>query len=381
MPDLAQRLYDLEITARAARSAARNYRATQPGSLPGGTDLLLCLVDHYEPQIGRPGPGVSRARVEDWLERYPKIAARHRDADGRMPPHSFFYPWDEYDPWELERLAELCHAGFGELDLHLHHADDTEETLRAKLRAAVSFYNAAGVLSTWPDGRPAWGFIHGNWALDNSRHEGGRNFCGVNRELTVLREEGCYADFTFPAWQHRAQPRWTNQIAYAVDDPRPKSYERATPSRVGTPPPAESLMLVHGPLLPFKRGSRPAMDDGDLAHYRRFSPDRLDRWVRAGVHVQGRPDRIFIKLHTHGAADENRRALLGEDLEALFADAEERYNDGTRFRLHYVTAREVFNIVKATEAGADLTVDAARNWILPAPEGAGAVTQGQVSSD
>ena len=34
------------------------------------------------------------------------------------------------------------------------------------------------------------------------------------------------------------------------------------------------------------------------------------------IQVQGRPDRIFIKLHCHGAADANRHALLGEDLKS-----------------------------------------------------------------
>src|SRR5437764_446696 len=79
-------------------------------------------------------------------------------------------------------------------------------------------------------GRPAFGFIHGNWALDNCRVEGVRNFCGVNDELTVLAEEGCYADFTFPALFHLAQPRQSNSIYYAEDDPqRPKSHDRGVP--------------------------------------------------------------------------------------------------------------------------------------------------------
>src|SRR5439155_17963245 len=106
-----------------------------------------------------------------------------------------------------------------EIELHLHHHDDTDATLRALLREALHTYRQHGALSAWPDGRLAFGFIHGNWALDNSRHDHGRNYCGVNNELTVLMEEGCYADFTFPAWQHTAQPRQTNSLYYAVDDP------------------------------------------------------------------------------------------------------------------------------------------------------------------
>ena len=51
-------------------------------------------------------------------------------------------------------------------------------------------YREHGALPSWPDGRPAFAFIHGNWALDNSRLENVRNYCGVNDELTILRETG-----------------------------------------------------------------------------------------------------------------------------------------------------------------------------------------------
>jgi len=109
------------------------------------------------------------------------------------------------------------------------------------------------------------------------------------------------------------------------------------------------------------------MDDGDLAHYRRFSASRLDRWIRAGIHVQGCPNKIFVKIHCHGALDANREAMLGDDLDALYGDAEKRYNDGTRYRVHYVTAREAYNLVRAIEDGVDIDIAAARDYILGPP--------------
>ena len=90
-------------------------------------------------------------------------------------------------------------------------------TGEATLRAAIEQWQAVGALGRWPGTeRPAFGFIHGNWALDNCRIEDGQNFCGVNDEITILQQEGCYADFTFPAWQCIAQPVQTNSIYYAV---------------------------------------------------------------------------------------------------------------------------------------------------------------------
>ena len=67
--------------------------------------------------------------------------------------------------------------------------------------------------------------------------------------LDVLRETGCYADFTFPSAGSRTQPRKINSIYYAIDDPdRPRSHDRGID--VGTaPPPANGLILIQGPLL------------------------------------------------------------------------------------------------------------------------------------
>ncbi len=361
-----QVLFNLEIAARAIAGFRRPTRRAD--NRP--TDLFLCLVDHYEPQVGSPTRAVARTRVEHWMERYPQIADSHRDADGMRPTHSFFYPWDEYDEWEMDRIAELCAGGYGEVEIHLHHRDDTEETLRQKLRAAVEAFRDHGVLADGTDGRPTFAFIHGNWALANSREENGRNYCGVNDEIALLQEAGCYADFTFPAWQNLAQPRQTNQIYYGMSRAdRPKGYDFGQEARVGSQRP-KGLLLVQGPLVPFvaRTGGRwrVAVDDSDLASYRRYRPERLDRWVKAGVHVAGRPDRLFIKLHCHGAADRNRSVLLEEDLEAMFSDAEARYNDGARYRLHYVTAREMANIVWATEAGIE-DLQAARDWVIKPP--------------
>ena len=183
--------YNLEMCVRALIAAKRNRRARQ--SFMGTTDICLCLVDHFEPSIGQPERAVAHARMTEWRTRYPAIAANYQDADGKPPAHGFFYPWDEFDAWELESIGEICRLGYGELDLHLHHKDDTSESVRQKFRDAIQAYDAAGLLPHWKDGRPAWGFIHGNWALDNSRLENGHNFCGVNNEIEILRQEGCYA--------------------------------------------------------------------------------------------------------------------------------------------------------------------------------------------
>ncbi|HKI19215.1 MAG TPA: hypothetical protein VKA15_15120, partial [Isosphaeraceae bacterium] len=219
----------------------------------GAIHVLICITDHFEPK-GRGVPEevareVARMRVETWVRRYPESFGSFRDSDGRTPRHTFFYPIEEYDFEPVEALAGLCRAGYGEVELHLHHDNDTAENLRKTLREAREcFQSRHGLLSRdRRTGQVVFGFIHGNWALDNSRPDG--RWCGVNNELDVLREAGCYADFTFPSVPSATQPWKINSIYYAIDDPeRPRSYDRGTD--VGTAPaPADGLMLIQGPLV------------------------------------------------------------------------------------------------------------------------------------
>jgi hypothetical protein len=93
-------------------------------------------------------------------------------------------------------------------------------------------------------------------------------------------------------------------------------------------------------------------------------PVRIDEWVRVGVHVKGKPDWIFIKLHTHGAHPPIREMLLSDKMSDMFAYLESKYNDSREYALHYVTAREAYNIAKAAEAGENGNPNEYRNFLI-----------------
>ncbi|MCE7032679.1 right-handed parallel beta-helix repeat-containing protein [Lysobacter sp. GX 14042] len=347
----------------------QDWRAPVP---PGTTrHLLFCFVDHYEPGWGGPGLERERARVARWRQELPSLCAGHRDADGRPPVHSFFFPGEEYRPEHIDTLVELCRLGLGEIEIHLHHEDDTE----AGLRQSLSQFT--GVLADRHDalprdpltGQPRWAFIHGNWALDNS-HPQGRH-CGVDNELVVLREEGCYADFTFPAAPDPCQPRTINRIYHATDDPaRPKSHDRGQRVRVGGVDEGD-LMIIQGPLgLRWKSrkfGLIPRIENADVRAVAPPSRDRIDAWVDTGIHVEGRPEWIFVKIHTHGAEDADMDTLLGPAMDQAFTYLESRYNDGRDWKLHYVSAREMYNIAKAAAAGKAGEPGLWRDYCIPRP--------------
>jgi len=62
---------------------------------------------------------------------------------------------------------------------------------------------------------------------------------------------------------------------------------------------------------------------------------------------------VFIKLWAHGISSaEEEEATLGPGFDRTLTSLEQRYNDGTRYALHYITAREAYNLAMAAARGA-----------------------------
>ena len=337
---------------------------------PPGTPvhLLLCIADHYEPHNGKVSDTQADARVESWVQNYPRLFANFQDSDGKLPRHSFFYPIEQYNPAHIDRLAVLCNAGFGEIEFHLHHDNETAVALRKQLLEFKEiFHTRHGLLPRdRKTGEVKYAFVHGNWALDNSRPDG--RWCGINNELDILRETGCYADFTMPSCPSSTQTRKINSIYYAVDDAcKPKSHDWGTDVGTKTAP-DNAFLLIQGPLLLHwtnrKWGIIPRIENGNLQRNQPPNLARLDLWLKARVQIPTRPDWFFVKLHTHGAPEANQQVLLGQPMVDFHEGLRRRATEDKNFHYHYVTAREMYNLVKAAEAGWTGTVSDARDFEL-----------------
>ncbi len=334
----------------------------------GEVHLLIAVADHFEPMHKAKSALQGQARIDRWAEVYPRIFGSIRDRDGRPPQHTFFYPVEQYDENHVEALAALCRAGFGEVEVHLHHDNDTAENLRAVLTKAKEILaRRHGLLAVRRDtGEVAYGFVHGNWCLDNSRPDG--RSCGVNNEIDVLRETGCYADFTMPSAPGPSQTRTINSIYYAVDDPdRPMSHDRGIP--IGRcPAPDRGLLMIQGPLVLLwksrKWGIVPRIENGCIQGSFPASIGRVDNWLRAGVSVPSRPDWVFVKLHAHGAHEAGQAAILGETMVQFHQALAAKMEADPTFHVHYVTAREMYNLARAAEAGWAGSVAEARDYEL-----------------
>jgi len=336
---------------------AEKRRDPKPGD---PIHVLICICDHYEPKLGGVSPIMANQRVQRWVAEYPRQFSRFRDSDGRSPRHTFFFPVEEYEPEYLDSLGELCRAGFGEVEIHLHHDNDNADHLRQTLlEFKTLLHERHGLLGRDKlTGEITYGFIHGNWALDNARRDG--RWCGVNNELDVLRETGCYADFTLPSAPSETQTRKINSIYWAVDDPaRPKSHNWGVD--VGASPrPDRSLLMIQGPLLldwqRRKWGIAPGIENACIQGSQPPSMARLDLWLRAGVQVASRPDWYFVKLHTHGANEANMPVLLGDPMVRFHEQLAQRASLDRDFQFHYVTSRELANLALAAASDTKLAV-------------------------
>jgi hypothetical protein len=341
--------------------------------------IVFCLVDHYEPDWNKADTALQWRRVQDWIERYPRLAQRHKDADGCYPKHSFFYPIEMYQAEHLEALAGLCRQGYGEVEIHLHHDNDTEEGLRKALVKGKEDFQKHGLLGRHKEtGEIMFGFIHGNWCLNNSRKDG--RWCGVTHESRALVACGCYADFTFPSAPSETQTAKINSIYYdSGNSDHPKSHDTGIDARVGSMD-HKGLLLIQGPLgLNWKQrkwGLIPKIENSDITGQNPPTPDRINLWIRQGIGVKGRPEWVFIKVHTHGAIEKNADALLGNPMDQMLTCLETCYNDGRRYRLHYVTAREMYNLIKAAEAGEDGDPNHYRDYKIHPPVNVGHQKQG-----
>jgi hypothetical protein len=309
--------------------------------------IIFSVVDHFEPRVGGVSAAEELERTRRFLSKYESIASKHKDSTGVPPQYSFFYPIDEYNKECVDRVADLCRKGYGELEVHLHHKDDTEILLREKLVHAVDTFKSHGLLNTdKKTGETRYGFIHGNWSLCNSRPDG--KWCGVNEELKILKETGCYADFTLPSAPSDTQTSKINSIYYAKNTARPRSHNTGEDVTVGKAPSGD-LMIIQGPLM--LDWQRKKIENAALIAGNPVTPERIKLWIEARVHVKGCSEWIFIKIHNHGCRPDHLTDDFFSNMNLMFFSLEKDFNDGKSFCLHYATAREMYNIIKAAEEG------------------------------
>jgi hypothetical protein len=322
--------------------------------------LVIALADHFEPAItpGRPGEyaplSEQHRRVERWCREYSKAMTEFQDSDGWPLRHTFFYPAEQYERDLLERIAAYCQDGWGELEIHLHHGITSPDTSENTRRTLLEYREALvhhGCLSRLDGTGPArYAFVHGNWALANSGLRG--RWCGVDNELQILAETGCYADFTLPSAPNPAQVAKINSL-YECSLPLSQraAHRRGRDLRRGHAPEIFPL-IIQGPLMLSLRRRRnglplPSIENSEVSGANPATLSRLQLWKQAAVGVKGRPDWVFIKLHCHGMDPRDEAAMFGDAMQNFLRELKKAADEGGACRLHFTTAREMVNIILA----------------------------------
>jgi hypothetical protein len=299
----------------------------------------VAITDHFEP-LGM-GASVETAlgRVARWRDKWPQIAdSAPLDAAGVRPQYSFFYPQEEYRRDLLDGMAEIVRLGVGDVEVHLHHDNEQRESFIRKITDYCRRLTDDHGLLRQQNGRTVFGFIHGNWALDNSSPDG--RWCGLNGEIGLLRDLGCYADFTMPSLPSATQGRIVNQIYWCTNNPddRPRSFDRGIESKVGGGKQGDLLMIT-GPVgLRFDGRPLPRVETGEIAGYDLPTPSRVRRWFDLAPSIG---DDLFLKLYTHGATERNFDPLLGGALANLFRWVAEEA-DRRGIEIHWATAWQMY---------------------------------------
>ena len=86
-------------------------------------------------------------------------------------------------------------------------------------------------------------------------HDG--RWCGVDDELSLLYDTGCYADFTFPSAPDESQPehREPDLLARRAICRSARCYENGVPAQVGERH-NDRLLMIEGPLALARRPGR-----------------------------------------------------------------------------------------------------------------------------
>jgi hypothetical protein len=331
--------------------------------------VILTIANHFEPGYNEEpnehgGFGIALdwstqiARLDHWCEQARKIGAAVRDHDGTPFRHTNFYPAEQYHKPLLDRLAALQSEGLGEVEIHLHHGVDKPDTAESFKRVLVDFRDVLAeehkcLSRLTEDGPPMYAFVHGNWALANSANG---KFCGVDSEMQILAETGCYADLTLPSAPDVSQVPRINAIYQCGRPLDQRSPHRSGPNlRVGQLPPTLPV-LITGPLL-FDWQQRkagipwPRLENGALTAKSSLKLSTFQLWRNAHIAVRGRPEWIFVKLYCHGFFDIDQPKIIGSEM-TRFLQEVLGYADRTgEFKLHFASAREAFNMVSAAIDG------------------------------
>ncbi len=289
-------------------------------------------------------PSVDSVSMRDILKAFASLATEHIDSDGRKFQLTLACPGRNPDSATLNILTEYCRRGLGEIGYLITWDYSSEASMRDELKKALRRFNSHGWMKTVGS--------EVRFAVVRERSSGERGEADLRRQASVLSDLGCYADMSFPG-ARRSRPQSRVNTMFMVSSADSEPYNESDELRAGRLGKG-GLLVIEGPFLidwtDWRFTIRPYVEEGHLSQEAPPDPGRVDSWIRANVHVIGQPNWIFVKLMIDGLSDAASAQSLRHSLDQSLMYLEEVCNDDELYRLHYVTAREMYNVAMAAQA-------------------------------
>src|SRR5262249_7906171 len=127
-------------------------------------------------------------------------------------------------------------------------------------------------------------------------------------------------------------------------------------------------LIVQGPLAmtlrPRRFGWWPRTENAEVSAANPATVERLGLWRKAAIAVRGAPEWVFIKLHCHGMDPRDDDAMLGDSMTNFLRTLTRTVPGELGVKIHFVTAREMVNLVLAACDGRDGEPGDFRNYRL-----------------
>ncbi|MFH1378685.1 MAG: hypothetical protein ABII23_00270 [bacterium] len=279
-----------------------------------------------------------------WEQQLCKLAQKHQDSDGKPPVCSFFVPILNYDTQVLLRLSALCQKGLGEIELYLPESVTASESVQKMFLASLDILSTFGISHSY-----------------NGESKKNKRFfsvwCNPHRvtdaDISFLHEHGCYADFSLPH-VNRASRFTNNQLYYYA----PLSYAETK----------EKFLHVPGAAginyFDLRNIYAPRTDSGFISMADKPSVLRSWLWEKNAPGFSRKPDWRVIRLNARPFPEDDHANLIGRYLDRFYTRYEKNFRKNPN-TLHYVSGRELCNIITAGENGEKGSPSACRDGLLP----------------
>lgn len=307
--------------------------------------VVFFHCDHFEPfQKDSEGNIISLSHIEEFLK---KLTQYPWGSPSLFFSSQAYYLaqnkfWSGSRKKEDEEIQELLKSANIDFQVHIHHEGWLNEVPSSPEINAQRLDEMLKLII--PKDKTEWCFIHGCWALQASD----ATICNISNEVKVLLDNGCIADFTFPAGRPWCNPELT--VPHTV---LPVNMVKGYITKFADPIPVAEAKVFEGRLLIWASNLSAQASSLDHVAMGTISPQQAAcSWINSNTIID---DTLYIKTHAHSLQDKywqnpnsEKTPLLSSNVISAIRILENMCN-AQGIGLEYGTASSVMKELKQTK--------------------------------